>query len=219
MGDDEGGSACDLSGLVLSPRLTETMRYSLHPPHAFEDGGAGLPVPSPAFPVCRYDGQDDDPASATCRSFQTTFNDYGLCYTFNNVRLGGQADAAPAADAGHGQAFFRIRRVHGCGKKRGFQLAVDSHRLATAVGRAAGGRRKRSGGAGFKVFITAPGGVTSKVGAIFHPFARSVLYSTYGLGDNGGDFFKGSFQRGSHLPWRAQLLPPRHPPCQDLRGL
>ena len=54
-------------------------------------------VPGAAFPVCSYDGDlggadsasvSEYPGDRFCRAFQTTFNDHGLCYTFNNVHLG-----------------------------------------------------------------------------------------------------------------------------------
>ena len=76
------------------------MRYSLHPPHVLEksDERRFSSVPGAAFPVCSYDGDvgglgaagvvGEYPSDRFCRLFQTTFNDHGLCYTFNNVRLG-----------------------------------------------------------------------------------------------------------------------------------
>lgn len=69
---------------------------SLHPPHAFGEEGI---VPSPAFPFCSY-GSESTQTNETvgaffteyeeqfCNAFQTTFNEHGLCYTFNNADQG-----------------------------------------------------------------------------------------------------------------------------------
>ncbi len=52
----------------------------------------------------------------------------------------------------------------GCGKKKGFQLALDTRQVFTRFdgGGSVKGKKRRNSSA-FKVFITEPGGVTSKV--------------------------------------------------------
>ena len=68
--------------------LLDMMKKSLHPPHAIENGKI---VPGAAFPFCKYGSREGDGivlpeyGERYCNSFQTTFNEYGLCYTFNNV--------------------------------------------------------------------------------------------------------------------------------------
>ena len=104
--------------------------------------------------------------------FQTTFNEYGLCYTFNNVDQGMQ-DRFANAEKEDLQADLQqlnleqkpvekkrsplaIRKVTGCGRNHGFQLVVDSQQMMTLL-------PKAHLALGFKVFVTLPGVVTSRV--------------------------------------------------------
>ena len=55
----------------------------------------GRPQSQAAFPVCIYDGGQDGyevdkdgyGGNAYCNMFQTTFNEHGMCYTYNNYEL------------------------------------------------------------------------------------------------------------------------------------
>ncbi len=87
-------------------------------------------VSSPAFPYCSYNSDDRSgiahPAynnSRFCNDFQTTFNEYGLCYTYNNVRLAFEKGKDPHHDG------YSIRGVAGCGKERGLRMVLDNHRI------------------------------------------------------------------------------------------
>lgn len=139
------------------------MTASIHPPHVTDSDG--LRMPNPAIPHCSYNqGADDEVDSLIldeyetdffCRSFQTTYNDHGLCYTYNNIQLGLESKiGGENRDGGDAGSFFRIRKVTGCGKERGLQIAVDSQKLTRLLP----GSRD-----GFRVFITEPGAVSSKV--------------------------------------------------------
>ncbi len=72
----------------IDSELLDTMKKSLHPPHVLENGKI---VPNAAFPFCKYGSREGDGillpeyGERYCNAFQTTFNEYGLCYTFNNV--------------------------------------------------------------------------------------------------------------------------------------
>ena len=109
------------------------------------------------FPFCSYDGQPqgveiEGYSQKLCTDFQPTFNDYGLCYTFNNFRQGmrfrfGQTSLAPNLE---------LRKVAGCGKESGFQLVIDSHNTMKF-------RSDDMGGKGYLVFVTLPGVVSSKL--------------------------------------------------------
>ncbi len=108
------GNACNLRNLRLNHALTETMRYSLHPPHVLERDSSSsssfVPVPGASFPICSYDGDgggadaavaDEYPSDRFCGLFRTTFNDHGLCYTFNNVRLGSLGGSDDGLEGGN----------------------------------------------------------------------------------------------------------------------
>ena len=114
--------------------------------------------------------------------FKTTFNEYGLCYTFNNYPQAmnnylkrkpsdnlsdfdfkaKENDYSPfrlllPADttpctAGIGE----IKQVTGCGRKSSFQLIVDNHKMENLLPH---GEKSN----GYYVFITVPGVVTSKI--------------------------------------------------------
>ena len=55
----------------------------------------GKPQSQAAFPVCIYDGSQDGyeidkegyGGKSYCNKFQTTFNEHGMCYTYNNYEL------------------------------------------------------------------------------------------------------------------------------------
>ena len=55
----------------------------------------GRPQSQAAFPVCIYDGSQDGyevnkegyGGNPYCNMFQTTFNEHGMCYTYNNYEL------------------------------------------------------------------------------------------------------------------------------------
>ncbi len=70
--------------------LIQIMRDSVHPPHVISK--EGKPVPQSAFPTCVYDGGAEGITvprydSPFCNKFQTTFNEIGMCYTYNNYEL------------------------------------------------------------------------------------------------------------------------------------
>ena len=57
---------------------------------------SGRPQSQAAFPVCIYDGSQEGyeidkkegyGGNAYCNKFQTTFNEHGMCYTYNNYEL------------------------------------------------------------------------------------------------------------------------------------
>ena len=56
---------------------------------------SGKPQSQAAFPVCIYDGNQDGYEinkegygnNPYCNMFQTTFNEHGMCYTYNNYEL------------------------------------------------------------------------------------------------------------------------------------
>ena len=55
-------------------------------PHVIDR--SGRPRSQAAFPVCIYDGSQDGYAgNPYCNMFQTTFNEHGMCYTYNNYEL------------------------------------------------------------------------------------------------------------------------------------
>lgn len=85
--------------LKIGSDLLRVMQMSLHPPHALDQQGAedGKVVPNPAFPFCFFGAGKNKAEQGAylsayqehyCNSFQTTFNEYGLCYTFNNADQG-----------------------------------------------------------------------------------------------------------------------------------
>ena len=57
-----------------------------------------------------------------CNSFQTTINEAGLCYTFNNYNLGTKGMSE--------DGIFKVSKVEGCGRSKGLRLVVDSQKLA-----------------------------------------------------------------------------------------
>lgn len=74
---------------------------SLQPPHPIESSGEI--VPNAAFPFCFYGSskygslEGNESVAGTflpsyqehyCNVFRTTFNEHGLCYTFNNADQG-----------------------------------------------------------------------------------------------------------------------------------
>ena len=157
------------------------MMMGLHPPHisgGFYKASHGNlidaidPIPSPAFPFCYYQDKTDSKGRPFgpygdnyCEDFQPTFNENGLCYTYNNHELG--MIAFEGADADHrAERSFQVRKVKGCGKKKGFTLIVDNHDTFNAYTPGVG-RLK-----GFKVFVTVPGVVTHKV-----PFPIDVQFN------------------------------------------
>jgi hypothetical protein len=83
--------------LKIDPELLRVMQMSLHPPHAMETDVKGHKhvVPNPAFPYCLYGSKAKGQGTYWnayqeyyCDAFQTTFNEFGLCYTFNNADQG-----------------------------------------------------------------------------------------------------------------------------------
>ena len=58
--------------------------------------------------------------------------------------------------------YVNIRNVTGCGRKRGLQLVLDSQTMASIL-------PKKYLAKGFKVFVTIPGVVTSKVSFLADP--------------------------------------------------
>ena len=81
--------------------------------------------------------------------FQTTINEAGLCYTFNNYDLGMDSSASSRPSA------ISVRNVRGCGKRKGLRVVVDSRRLANQPLFAQAQE--------FVVYVTVPGVVTHKV--------------------------------------------------------
>lgn len=99
-----------------------------------------------------------------CNAFQTTINEEGLCYTFNNFNLG------TSGISDEDDKIFTVQKVPGCGKSKGFRVVVDSQRLAYKSKKLYGQSQQEKGG--FRVFITVPGVVTHKV-----PFDIDPSYS------------------------------------------
>ena len=104
--------------------------------------------------------------------FQTTFNEHGMCYTFNNYphkysnllkhksttkkyRLRCNSDDFIS----HMPLENTIRNAKGCGKNSGFQLIIDSHKMTNLI-------QKHKG---YKIHITLPGVVSSEVPYIIDP--------------------------------------------------
>ena len=63
----------------------QILQLTLHPPHAVHNKKI---VSSPTFPFCFYGSEGRLGQEHYCNAFQTTFNEYGLCYTFNNAHQG-----------------------------------------------------------------------------------------------------------------------------------
>ena len=124
------------------------MQTSLHPADMVDR--EGRQVPNTGFPLCLYEDDDQDsvglkfpeyPEDRFCNSFQPTFNEYGLCYTYNNVKLGldqhdwdsGKSGERSGSSRPPHPDLFRIRKVAGCGKERGFQMVIDSHKIMNLI--------------------------------------------------------------------------------------
>ena len=85
----------DHDSFTESSKLLWAMEMSLHPPHAVMEGitGSKQIVPNAAFPFCFYSSETvgtylDDYKEHYCNAFKPTFNEHGLCYTFNNPDRG-----------------------------------------------------------------------------------------------------------------------------------
>ncbi len=85
--------------LIRDMKLLRAMEMSLQPPHLIRSRQDNVTnfAPNAAFPFCFYGSQTGDDAEGDfvpdyqdyyCNAFETTFNDHGLCYTFNNVEQG-----------------------------------------------------------------------------------------------------------------------------------
>lgn len=154
-----GGGEDKLRNITFSEDLLHVMRLSVHPPHVagrhgHRSGSVDFTTtPNPAFPFCWYRDKLDEGlrfgpyGEQYCQGFQTTINEVGLCYSYNNYDLGKDPEAGPEA--------IQVRNVAGCGKKKGLQVIVDTQKLATKPAFAKAH--------GFKVFVTVPGVVTHKV--------------------------------------------------------
>ena len=107
---------------ILTDEFLNIMKMSLHPPHVIEKtkNGTGQEkiIPNSAFPFCFYGSEKKSKDSQSpyqesyCKDFQTTFNEQGQCYSFNNVNL----------NVKNPDNYVNIRNVTGCGRKRGLQL-------------------------------------------------------------------------------------------------
>ncbi|XP_059093651.1 uncharacterized protein LOC131888743 [Tigriopus californicus] len=150
--------------LNLTKTLLNVMRFSIHPPHVAEvqEDFSIRQMPQPLFPFCWFRDQLDSGIKYGpydehyCHSFQTTFNDHGLCYTFNNFDLGFDDRATNEA--------VQVRKVQGCGKSKGLRVIIDNHKFATLGSR-------NTPGSKFQVYVTVPGVVTHKV-----PFKMDPTY-------------------------------------------
>ena len=99
---------------------------SLHPPHVIEktknddDKEQEKIIPNSAFPFCFYGSEKKSKdiqspyQESYCKDFQTTFNEQGQCYSFNNVNLNVKTP----------KNLVNIRKVTGCGRKSGLQLVI-----------------------------------------------------------------------------------------------
>ena len=74
-----------LTDWSLNPEIMQVLQLTLHPPHALHNKKM---VSSPTFPFCFYGSEGRLGQEHYCNAFQTTFNEYGLCYTFNNAHQG-----------------------------------------------------------------------------------------------------------------------------------
>ena len=111
---------------ILSDEFLDIMKMSLHPPHVIEktkndeDGEQEKIIPNSAFPFCFYGSEKKSKdiqspyQESYCKDFQTTFNEQGQCYSFNNVNLNVKTP----------ENFVNIRKVTGCGRKSGLQLVI-----------------------------------------------------------------------------------------------
>ena len=139
--------------LETGPEFLSMMRMSIYPPHVKEHQNM---IPDAAFPICAYAGQEEGikvkeyQNDKFCSSFQTTFNDHGLCYTFNNVQQRLESSLE------RNDTLFKIRTVSGCGKESGLQLIIDNHKINSLM-------PTKSQVKGYKAFVTLPGVVTSKI--------------------------------------------------------
>ncbi len=166
----EDGDA-EVGPVAFDESLLSVMKQSVHPPHVAEKFNGSQPEVQPvhgsAFPFCLYDKETNKDTGLKfgpygeryCNSFQTTVNEVGLCYTINNVDLGTSGMYGPSG-MGVSNPLYEVRKVQGCGKKKGFRIVVDSQRLFSAA------KTVTKPGEAFKVFVTVPGVVTHKV-----PFA------------------------------------------------
>jgi hypothetical protein len=171
----------DTSGLQFNVKLLRAFIQSHHPPHVFDhfenvhDGDSLQRVSAPTFPFCWYyrdnltnAGVEFGPyGERYCDSFQATFNEYGLCYTYNNEDLhtnGIQADKGGDITNvnGNGGHAFEVKKIEGCGKKKGLRLIIDANEMSTRG-------RHEHGSNGFFLFLTNPGSVSQKVHFHIHP--------------------------------------------------
>ena len=91
------------------------MSHFSHQPHVLDR--RGRPKSQAAFPVCIYDGKQDGDeidkegygGTAYCNKFQTTFNEHGMCYTYNNYEL--NLDKECKLCMTNSTSFFHIRVI------------------------------------------------------------------------------------------------------------
>ncbi|XP_071747853.1 uncharacterized protein [Lepeophtheirus salmonis] len=111
---------------TFSDSLLKAMRSSNHPPHVYENGKF---QPDPSMPLCNYAGELSEKATDArirfCDAFQNTINEDGLCYSFNNNQLGMETLKSTG--------FYELRKVQGCGKIKGLQLAIDVNKLPYSI--------------------------------------------------------------------------------------
>jgi hypothetical protein len=171
----------DTNGLQFNVKLLRAFIQSHHPPHVFDHfenvhhGDSLQLVSAPTFPFCWYynenvtnSGVEFGPyGDRYCDNFQPTFNEYGLCYTYNNEDLhtnGIYSDKGGDITNlnGNGGNAFNVRKIEGCGKEKGFRLIIDANEMSTRG-------RHEHGSNGYFIFITNPGSVTQKVHFHIHP--------------------------------------------------
>ena len=140
----------------------------------------------PLFPFCEYPDSETadfdglEHKSRYCESMQTTFNDYGVCYTFNNVKqflddnLKGNRTGPIRVKILQNQASrfilmltqlltkivsSKVRKVTGCGKDKGLQLVLDANKISRLLPLA----ESNQFSSGYNVFVTRPGIVNNPI--------------------------------------------------------
>ncbi len=126
-GSKKKSKKVDLSGIEFSEKLLRVVKQSHHTPHTFDYFDDVIPhiqrVAAATVPFCWYftanntnSGLPFGPyGESYCDEFQTTFNEYGLCYTYNNFDL--KTNGLNL----EGERCGTVRKSEGCGKRKGLR--------------------------------------------------------------------------------------------------
>ncbi len=130
-GSKKAHGPVDLSGIKFSKELLTIVKQSHHAPQVFdyfeEAEQPYQKVAAATIPFCWYynanitnSGMPFGPyGERYCQEFQTTFNEYGLCYTYNNFDLD-----TNGIDL-EGEVIEDIKPTEGCGKKKGLRYKKE----------------------------------------------------------------------------------------------